>query len=274
MTHAIKSTLRMSAAPAAIMAALGMLLPSSAGAQNYNWTGFYAGLHAGAAWGEGKLTSTASCPADDFGARTFGYFCSSSSPAWLPNGAAVGAAGTGSASTTGFNGGVQAGFNLQSGSFVYGVEGDIGTFGLKVTGSARAVYPNFGGATFTVGTQTDADWLGTLRGRLGWTSGSMLFYITGGLAFSDINVSNSFSDTDGATGASSASKLKAGLALGGGAEWAMNRNWTVKGEYLYVDLGSVSTTARINRGVGYSNGLTTKADINAHIGRVGVNYKF
>ena len=57
---------------------------------------------------------------------------------------------------------------------------------------------------------------------------------------------------------------------------ALSRNWTLKGEYLYVDLGSVTTNALITHPgfVGYTNGLSTRADLNAQIARVGVNYKF
>ena len=64
--------------------------------------------------------------------------------------------------------------------------------------------------------------------------------------------------------------------IGAGGELALNRNWSVKAEYLHVDLGSISTTAKITHGgfVGYTNTLTTKADITANIARVGVNYKF
>lgn len=276
---------RTGVAPIALMAAMGFALPASAVAQSTNWSGLYFGLYAGAAWGDGKLSSQASCPPTT--ATSDGYFCSANNVASQANAALVGAAGSGSANSSAFNGGIQAGYNVQNGGLVFGVEGDIGSFGLKVSGSGSANYavsyfPSTTASRFTVGTEVEAAWLATLRGRLGFTTGNVLLYITGGLALSDVKVSNTFSDNRasggfaGATGASSSSKVRTGFVVGGGAEWAMNRNWTLKGEYLYVDLGSATTTAQItHRGfTGYTNGLSTKADIDAHIGRVGVNYKF
>ena len=281
----MRSRLYLGCSQLALLTAAALGYGTPVAAQSYNWSGFYAGLHAGVAWGDGNLSSSATCP--PITATTQGYFCSSNNLPSLPNAAAVGATGTGSASSSAFNGGAQLGYNIQSGAFVFGVEGDIGTFGLKVNGAGSSKYPvnSFPVSTantFTVTTSTEADWLGTVRGRLGYATSNLLIYVTGGLAFSDIKVSNSFSDNRagggfaGATGASSASKLTTGWALGGGVEMALSRNWTLKGEYLYVDLGSVTTNALITHPgfVGYTNGLSTRADLNAQIARVGVNYKF
>ena len=255
-------------------------------AQSNNWTGFYLGLNAGAVWSDGDLRLSATCPAS-VGPQV-GYFCESTTPASLANAAAVGAAGTGSGSGTGFTGGVQAGYNLQAGAIVFGGEIDFGAFNFGASQAGGRNYPvgffPVGTAnTFAVGTAADASWLFTARGRLGFlATPNLLLFVTGGLAVSDITVSNSFSDNfasggfAGARGSSSNSGVRAGWVLGAGGELALDRNWTLKAEYLYVDLGSIDTTARITHGnfAGYSNTLTTKADINAQIARVGVNYKF
>lgn len=234
----------------------------------FSWTGFYAGVNAGYAWGDSSSSSSMSCPTGG---------CPWNNPANL---AAFSSAGTGSLDPDGFTGGVQAGYNLQSGNIVMGVEVDFNAFSLDGSRTVTAPVPTLPGL-FTASTGIATDWLMTARARLGMAvSPNVLIYVTGGLALTDVEVSNGFSDTalaPASAGASSSSKLKTGWALGGGMEMALNRNWTVRGEYLYVDFGSVSTTALVNNvpNVGNNNNLfSTSADLNAHIARVGLNYKF
>jgi outer membrane immunogenic protein len=99
------------------------------------------------------------------------------------------------------------------------------------------------------------------------------------LAIARLEVTNSFRDFNGAlfgVGASRSASTNTGWAVGGGAEWKLTGNWTVKGEYLFVDLGHVSTSATIIPPAAprFSSGLTTRADLVAHIARVGLNYLF
>ena len=76
-------------------------------------------------------------------------------------------------------------------------------------------------------------------------------------------------------GESSSSKTKAGYTVGGGAEWAFSPQWSVKGEYLYVSFGDVSTTLTTNLGGAVNpNTMKTSASINASIARLGLNFKF
>ena len=96
-----------------------------------------------------------------------------------------------------------------------------------------------------------------MRGRLGYAmgpSGSWMPYVTGGVAFGDIE--------NAVTGSGSARDTKAGWALGGGIEAALSGPWTAKVEYLYVDLGNGPTVA----GVG--------SDFKTNIVRAGLNYRF
>ena len=254
--------------------ALGTATPAMA-APPYNWTGFYIGANAGALWGRSDVTSTAPCT------DAYNYFCDATTG--LANGAAVGAAGTGTLTGSGFTGGVQAGYNWQSGNTVFGVETDFGTFHFRGSQSVTAPYPVNGpivsaGGLFTVGTSAEANWLLTLRGRVGWTiTPDILGYVTGGLAVTQLQVANSFSDDQGASGGGSNSAIKAGWALGGGFEWTFDKNWSAKIEYLYVDFGSVTVDSIItnqNFGGGYSQAISTSADLTASIARLGINYKF
>jgi outer membrane immunogenic protein len=236
----------------------------------FSWTGFYVGVNAGYAWGDSDFTSVFSCP---------DAACAFINPANL---AFVSALGTGSARSDGFTGGVQIGANWQSGSVVLGVEADFNAFRLDASRAASGLLPAGAGQTATVTTSIETDWLFTLRGRLGFTvTPTFLVYATGGLAVTDLQLSNSYVDNGvGApaivAGTSSSSETKAGWTVGGGFEWATSFNWTVKAEYLYLDFGSISTTASVAPVIGgvTPNTLATSADLTAHVARLGINYKF
>jgi outer membrane immunogenic protein len=252
-------------------------------AQTYNWSGFYVGVNAGVAWGNSDAKTTADCPA------TGGYFCDATIVNGLGNAAAVSASGTGSSSTSDFTGGIQTGYNLQSGNFVYGAEIDFSAFNLKASRSSSGIYPSVPAFSHTVTSSIDSDWLFTARGRLGWATSNWLIYATAGLAMTDLRGGNSFVDTVFPTvlqaGSSAGLKtdwksdLKTGWTAGGGVEWALNRNWTVKGEYLYMDFGSVSaasipTYTSLVAPFTRTNVVSTSSDLTAHIARVGINYRF
>jgi outer membrane immunogenic protein len=119
-----------------------------------------------------------------------------------------------------------------------------------------------------------------LRGRVGVViTPDLMVYATGGLAVTRLTVSNSFSDSfpPGAIENASESKLKTGWTVGGGLEWALTNNWSVKGEYLYVDFGHVTATGTITSALapgGYSHGMSTSSDLTANVARIGVNRKF
>lgn len=269
---------RVAGAALASVSALAISAGAPAHAQAYNWTGFYIGANLGGLWGHSDVTSSAPCTATN---SPPAYFCSTTFG--QANGAAVGAAGTGSLSASGFTGGAQAGYNWQTANIVLGFETDFNAFHFRGSRSISAVYPVNGpevgaGNSFTVGTSVEANWLYTLRGRIGWTvTPNVLAYATGGLALTQLQVANSFSDYQGASGGGSNSATKAGWVVGGGVEWAFDKNWSAKAEYLYVDFGSVtvnSTINVVNSGTAYSQNIGTSADLTASIARLGINYKF
>jgi outer membrane immunogenic protein len=109
--------------------------------------------------------------------------------------------------------------------------------------------------------ETSNTWLGTARARLGyagWTN--FLPYITGGAAFGNIKATNSAIGTTG-----SATKL--GLTVGLGVEYMLFRNWSIKAEYLYVDLGKFDC--------GSTCGATSdNVSFKANVVRAGLNYRF
>jgi outer membrane immunogenic protein len=248
-------------------------------APTYNWTGFYIGVNVGGSLTRADTTSSTDCPA------TGGYFCVGG--AGLTNQAAISADGTGVFNGGAPTGGAQVGFNWQYGSFVVGPEFDFESFQAKTSSNVNRQYPPPNavvGLAYDIGTSTSSDWLFTSRLRAGWAINSVLLYATGGLALTDLTVSNSYSDNDfafvpgpsGATGDSKTSQLQKGWTIGGGMEAALYRNWTVKVEYLFVDLGSLSTTNTVTNPTipGGENHITTSSDLTSQIVRAGLNYRF
>lgn len=233
----------------------------------YNWTGFYIGGNVGGQWGNSDLnTSTIWTPA--------GYFTTSSIPAI----GAVGAQGVNSSSVTG---GFTAGYNWQVNHAVLGLEGDINYFGFKGSASGSAVYPCCAPSGFTVNSSVSSDWLATIRGRIGFLAApTWLLYATGGAAIAEVKGNFNFTDTfSAATESAGIRNTRVGWTAGVGTEYAFGGGWSLKAEYLYVDLGRASTTS--TNLVGFagttpfpSNVYTHAIDLKSNIVRVGVNYKF
>ena len=194
----------------------------------YNWNGFYAGLHGGV----GALQVNAATNVH------------------------VGEIDIAQAR---FTGGVQAGVNWQfAPAWVAGVEGDIGRLGIDRTRQS------FNGA---VAFGAETDWYGTVRGRLGRSTGPALLYVTAGAAF--VHVKNLYNISGGGTQASN-SETAVGWTYGGGIEAALGNNWTAKTEYLLIDAGHQDV---FNPAIGAA-GSTARFDNRFHVFRFGVNRKF
>lgn len=151
-------------------------------------------------------------------------------------------------------GGGQLGYNWQFGQFVWGLEGDGDWTDLR--GNANIV--NCAGTTGQC--QTRNDFLATARGRVGVAMDRLLAYGTGGVAVGNIKATvPTFTavNTD-----------RAGWTAGGGLEYALAPSWSVKAEYLWVDLGKETCTTMCNLPMGNNVSLTTS------VVRGGVNYRF
>jgi outer membrane immunogenic protein len=244
--------------------------PGQARAQAvYNWTGFYIGLYAGGAWGNSNVHTLVDCSTPNPNA----YICGPTFGA--ANAATVDAAGTGKITSSGFTGGFEGGYNWQIRNFVYGLESDFGAFSLRGSLQGSGVLPNIG-IDSMVATWVSTDWLWTLRGRMGVAlPHDILPFVTGGLAVTRFGMTSSYNDTFPASAMASNSAVMAGWTIGGGVEWAFNNHWRVKAEYLYLNFGRLTTTATIvSNPAGYSQGISTSADLTAQILRVGLNYGF
>jgi outer membrane immunogenic protein len=236
----------------------------------WNWTGFYIGGNAGG------IINNSSYELDPTGCFLTG--CGVGGIAANAN-----RTFTNKLNKAAFTGGGQIGYNWQTGSFVWGLETDFNFSGINESDTLANILtgPLVGGVANTTVTQR-LDWFGTFRGRLGFTPAPpWLLYVTGGLAYGHINSGTSvqFPVTccAGDTYIGSISSTRLGWTIGGGVEWMFARNWSVKAEYLFVDLGSFSyldpCVAACGAGAtlpSYTTNLTTRE----HIARAGLNYKF
>jgi len=243
--------------------AAGLLAAPAAFAQPaaYDWTGFYIGLNAGGAWGNSDLNSHVD-------PSTNTYFAPSSITSVNSN-------GHGSISPSGFTGGVQGGYNWQSGPLVLGVETDFQAVDISQNGSKTVVYPCCAPESYTMTHGVSANWLWTLRPRVGWQGDGWLIYGTGGLAVADFGSRQHFSDTAGATETANTSSTRTGWTLGGGVERALGGGWSVRGEYLYVGFQGVSSNGTLTwPGGPETASFRNSAQLNLNILRAGVNFKF
>ena len=226
----------------------------------HNWSGFYTGANAGIAWGSfDPVTSTV----------VDGTIGSATAPLFN-------AAGHQTAGPFGFGGGVQGGYNWQSGNWLAGIEGDIDYLHLNFP--ARIYVPFVGNTnTAAINAYNNVNWVATLRPRIGWTTADWLFYLAGGPAVTnyDDDFSVNVVSKGGVTLVYQSAELRAwqiGYAAGGGVERAIGNNWSVKAEYLHLDFGRLTATQVQNSNP--SQLITQSAELKADMVRLGLNYRF
>lgn len=210
-------------------------LPVSAPA--FSWTGFYVGANIGGVRAENE--------SQEVGNLT--WFDNAPTPVY-------------GASATGAIGGIQAGYNWQFQRFVLGVEGDVSAASANANTSRLTSF-----ASTMVQTASLAN-LATFRGRAGFALDNALLYLTAGVATG--NVHDRVVDPNNAviwdTGG-----WRTGWTAGGGIEYAVARNWTVKAEALYVDFGN-SEALLGNTNTAYRFRFKDTATV----ARAGFNFKF
>ncbi len=164
----------------------------------YDWTGFYVGGHFG------------------YGDASFGP---DTNPiplqgALLPH------------SPTGLIGGFQMGYNRQlTNRVVLGVEADA-SFTSPLDGAALTPAPF----------NTTLDYVGTVRGRIGYAFGRWMPYVTGGFAWGHTHVNINADPANTSDIVSSIGHYQTGWTTGLGLEFAVSGNWSAKLEYDHVDL--------------------------------------
>ncbi len=229
----------------------------------FTWTGFYVGLNVGGVWGTGNRSTTLY----DAGFPLLSTYY----PDTLGTGA------------SGWLAGGQGGYNWQSGAVVFGLETDVDWTGMDKTyafiSAPLTVYAP--GDFVNVNASAALKWLGTTRARIGIAvtpDSRLMVYGTGGLAYSGGDgYLNVFDNVDGLYWHGTPSPARVGWTIGAGAEYAFAGNVTLRGEYLFYDLGAsnVVTVPNVAAGLVFPGVYATaKYNYDGSIFRVGLNYKF
>jgi len=224
-----------------------------------DWTGFYLGVNGGYAGAEWKGKS-------EYEGATTNYLKSALDI--KPDG--------------GFGGG-QLGYNKQINAFVVGIEADIE--GSDLSGKGLASTNNFGSINQYLKEESfSLDYFGTVRGRVGYSFGSFLPYVTGGFAWGHATGKSTVTH-DGTTAGvytladhGSVSEDQTGWVAGAGVEALLSSHWTLKVEYQHIDLGSAGYNFRGTDYQGATPGVykgdSFPSTLTVDTIRAGLNYKF
>ena len=167
---------------------------------------------------------------------------------------------TGDFGTSGFVFGGTVGANYQVGSLVFGVEAD-GDWA-DINGSTPCPNPAFVCASNTRD-------LASFRGRVGWATGPVLLYGTGGGAYANTHYSALTPlGVNGAGSTGFASTDRWGYAAGAGIEWGFMPNWSAKVEYMHYGFDNVTVAP------GLLGANSAALGLNIDTVKVGVNYRF
>lgn len=239
--------------------AADMLLKAPPQVPIYSWTGCYLGGSVGGIWRRDDTTTVSFV---DGGSGVTAAAAAGALPLALNN------------SGSGWIAGCQLGCNYQMSNWVLGIETDMSGTNLNADQAIGTNVPPF----FPLGSSVsqDMNWIGTTRARLGWTWGSFLIYGTGGLAYANVNYAYTQNNTPAGPVAIAASDsaTQVGWTAGGGLEVPFGR-WSVKGEYLFYNLGSHTLNAVCGTCTGLSPTVFSPQYQNSgSIARVGLNYRF
>jgi outer membrane immunogenic protein len=186
----------------------------------FSWSGFYVGINGGYGWGDADVSNS------------FGSFTTGTQNGWLIGGT--------------------LGYNLQTGNWVWGLEGDI-DYALIKGNTSNTLACSAGTCKF------EDNWFATARGRIGYAFERWLPYVTFGGAFAGTKVTPA--------GGSSSTDTAVGWTAGAGIEYAFVGSWSAKIEYLYADLGKTTCGVSIC-------GISTDIEPKVNIVRLGINYRF
>ncbi len=251
------------AGSALVLGAATLVAPAAADGPN-SWGGFYIGAHAGYGLGEHSGTGIYTDTSGSYNVLD-------------PE--------TGTVDLEGGIGGLQAGFNIQSGSLVYGLEGNFTWTGIEGNNTFISDDGNNGSTDYTWSIKTNLDWMASLRGRVGvLVSPSFLVYGTGGVAFANMSSNEKVVGyapqglNNETTVLASTSENLFGWVAGAGAEWALTPKWSVKAEWQYTRFDGVDSHFK---GTAYPERTTSFAydqdsfpgEIETNTVHVGINYK-
>ena len=228
------------------------------------WTGFYFGGQIGYSWGKVDGDTTRSVVIPPASAPNF----------WVNNPVRVPFVFARDLDPQGWLGGLQAGYNFQVERIVYGFETDFTWTGqddtIYLNGDTRPKFVNTEDFSYKETTSAKLRYVGTVRGRLGYTVGNFLPYVTGGFAWGRMLVDTNwrlhqFNQIANLSFAESEAHTHVGWTLGAGFEYAFAEHWSVKAEYLFIDLSKETYFAGVQGGGSFG--------MQDHTVRFGINFR-
>lgn len=256
----------------------------------HSWTGFYVGGNVG----YGQQSGSAQFWGDVPGGNGAGTMTLNAIYTGVANPNVDASPFSERLGSNGALGGLQAGYSWQWNptGVIVGVEADIQWTAMGSSLTRTNPAGNVAAGQLALRAEDHLRWFGTLRGRAGFlATPNLLLYATGGLAFGEDRASASVTNRgpgpfapNGSTTllcqdpntclAGSGSRGNVGWAAGAGGEWALTHNWSVKLEYLHIDLGRqdvLMPVAAPSTGTGF---LQMRVRNAYDIGRFGLNYHF
>lgn len=165
---------------------------------------------------------------------------------------------SGSSDASGLAGGFFAGYNWQTGPLVLGIEGDVDVANVDGTFSKSADLTSVG--------ETSVNWQGSLRGRLGLALDHHLVFLTAGWAIADADFRGGPVPAPACCGYS---ETVEGWTVGGGTDYAVSQNVTLRLEYRFTDFDEASG----DLAPGFSD-VQMPVDLSTHAIRAGVAWNW
>lgn len=245
--------------------------------KSFNWGGAYLGGYIGGAWGQSNMSTYVNS------LTATPYFDSTA------NINSVNQSGSRALNSNVFIGGIQFNDNfVLKDRYILGLTLDYGALNLNASNAIKnAIYPD-GSGDYSLQTSINTDWFYTVKGRLGYIVSSLstplAIYTTGGLAVTNLSVSNTLSDNSALLGVGGGITRNnpMGWTVGAGFELPIIQNLTINAEYLYMQFGTVTINSSIyNSAQGFGidshslvSPFNTSAHLSANLFKVGLNYKF
>jgi outer membrane immunogenic protein len=193
----------------------------------FTWTGVYVGGQVGYGWGNDHAQVTAFVPGTPATPGTGIPPCALCEIPEVPGTPPIFLSDPFSANPQGVIGGAHVGYNLQVNQWVIGLEGSV-----DGTSISKTVALGFPVDIASLSYSTRASVQGSVRARFGIAFDRILLYATGGAAFAGLQSTYSLAALN-----ESNSTTRAGWTVGGGLEYAVTNNWSIRAEYRYSDFG-------------------------------------
>lgn len=224
-----------------------------------DWSGFYVSGLAGATNGNADMKSIAGRLQyfDATDARQIARVGKNDVDQWRPSGALAG------------------GYGMQFGNILVGIEASANTLFIDDESVRRQEMDANPGSQSTIRQSVKADWMATLRPKLGWAQDNWLGYVTGGVAATQVRFDAQYTD-NAFSGFSRATKqhFVAGWSLGFSGEYALDKNWALRGDYLFTRFGEVKSVSDVTSTNNPGGTMLHSADLDTHGLFIGVTYRF